>query len=89
MGDAKALLERLVEYAQPALEGALLQIPDTQRVRLLELIADSLEPGAAEAFSQAHAKASPPSPPASVVEEVPPDKPKLAASEDDVMQGRL
>ena len=42
MGDAKALLERLAEYAQPALEGALLQIPDMQRVRLLELIADSL-----------------------------------------------
>ena len=36
--DPKALLERLVEYAQPALEGALLQIPGLQRVRLLDLI---------------------------------------------------
>ena len=53
-----------------------------QRVRLLELIADSLEPGAAEAFDKAHAKASPPMPPASVDEEVPPDEPKLGASDE-------
>ena len=67
VGDAKAH-ETLAEYAQPALQGALLQMPEMQRVRLLELIAESLEPGAAEAFDRAHAKAPPPMPPASVDE---------------------
>ena len=70
VGDAKAVLETLAEYAQPALQGALLQMPEMQRVRLLELIADSLEPHAAEAFDRAHAKAPPPMPPALVDEEV-------------------
>ena len=31
VGDAKALLETLAEYAQPALQGALLQLPETQK----------------------------------------------------------
>ena len=61
---------------------SLLQIPEMQRVRLLELIADSLEPGAAEAFSQAHAKAPPPSPPASVVEEVQAEPASVNAPDD-------
>ena len=69
VGDAK-VLQTLAEYAQPALQGALLQIPDMQRVRLLELIADSLEPDPAEAFDRAHAKAPPP------------DEPKLDASDE-------
>ena len=77
VGDAEALLETLAKYVQPALQGALPQMPEMQRVRLLELIADSLEPGAAEACDRAHAKAPPPMPPASVDEEVPPD-PKLS-----------
>ena len=76
VGDAKALLETLAEYAQPALQGALLQLPEMQRVRLLELIADSLEPGAAEAFA-----------PVSVDEEVPPDEAKLDASDEPKLEG--
>ena len=43
VGDAKALLETLAEYALLALQGALLQMPEMQRVRLLEVIAESLE----------------------------------------------
>ena len=87
VGDAKALLETLAEYAQPALQGAKLQLPEMQRVRLLELIADSLEPGAAEAFDRARAKASPPMPVFQWTKRSRQDEPKLEASGDDAMQG--